>query len=101
MCIRNVVQYSCRSQHMVLSTYEPFTLCEKAEHYPIPRQCPDVENKVVHKSKAPCWRCAKNEPGRVGLKEDPDWNETWRGGSRWTGYHVGGGKDDWRDNIPQ
>lgn len=42
MCFRNGIAYSCPDGHMLLNTFEPFTLCDRADHYPIPRQCANV-----------------------------------------------------------
>lgn len=102
MCFCNGIQYSCPGEHILLNTINPFTLCEFAQHHPIPHQCGNVIHKF-EKSEEWCIDCWTQEhDGQEGGKKDVRvWDDRWAGGAKWTGYGGDRGKDAKKDDVPQ
>lgn len=70
MCIRNGIEYSCPTGHVLLNPVRPFTLCFQAQHGPILRQCSIIIDKTT-KSEEWCIDCwiRKDEVNR-SVSED-------------------------------
>ena len=103
MCFRNYVEYSCPNQHILLSSMNPFTLCELAQHHPIQRQCSSIVDGFQPSGEwcIDCWmreHSSKLKQGDVGKKL---WNDRWPGGAKWSGYAGDTGRDIRRDDVPQ
>lgn len=56
MCFRNCIEYICPAGHVRLNNITPFTLCGRAQHGVIQRQCDEVVSRVV-KSEEWCIDC--------------------------------------------
>lgn len=100
MCLRNYVSYSCPESHTLLDNITPFVLCKNAQHHPIPVLCAYIVD-YEKQSEELCLEYLMREHRKTGLKVKQDWNETWPGGSRWTGYRGVGGRDIWKDEFAQ
>ena len=103
MCFRNYIEYSCPSLHTLINSVHPFTLCELAQHYPIPHQCAVVIDisEVSDEWCIDCWMREHDGKPKEGEDRRRVWNDRWPGGAQWSGYTGDNGRSIWRDDLPQ
>jgi hypothetical protein len=101
MCYRNYMRCFYPGLRILFDNFEPCTLCDRAQHYPIGRPCGRVHSQPIPQEREFCLDCLFAKHGKVGLEEKTVGNERLPNGSRWSVHGGSDGREVWKEDVPQ